>query len=236
MELFFNSFAQKNMDEIEFDDFESKHIQKSKRKKIADEIKFTNGNGDLFSGKIISVKPKVICNCDWLKNIPRSKNKVTLAIGFIRQNRLDYLIEKITEIGIGKIILFASQNGNYFTKNIDRWVKITRQAIKQSLQYYLPEIEVIEKYEQMIEMYKDEQIKLISDQHAPLKLSEYMNLLSDKTYNNIIYTIGPEGGLTKEEIEYAILNGFTNISLGGNRLRAETAAIALGSYLSISTY
>src|SRR5210317_31172 len=105
MELFFNQNTQQETKEIKFDDFESKHILKSKRKKIGDDIQFTNGTGDLFKGTIKSIKSKVICECKWLKNVPLTENTITMAVGFIRPNRLDFLIEKITEIGINKIIL-----------------------------------------------------------------------------------------------------------------------------------
>ena len=228
MELFFNRYALPEKDEIEFDDFESQHILKSKRKRIGNEIHFTNGKGDLFSGTLGAIKPKVICSCNWLKNIPPVKNKITMAVGFIRPNRLDFLIEKITEIGINKIILFGSQNGNYFTDNTERWNKITRQAIKQSLRYHLPEIEVIEKFDLLLEEYKNYDSKFITEQIAETAISE----INIRKSNSTIYLIGPEGGLTSDEINKAKSDGFTEVNLGKYRLRTETAALVFGALLS----
>ena len=232
MELFYNKNAHNNEDEIKFDDFESKHILKSKRKKNGDIIHFTNGKGGLFKGEIKNLKPSVISSCQLVKNIPSAEKNITLAIGFIRPNRLDFLIEKITEIGINKIIIFASENSNYFTSNIDRWNRIMQQAIKQSLRYVLPEIETIKNFEMLIEQSSSFTGKFITDQSAEIGISSITNQIQDKKINNLIYIIGPEGGLTENEISYAISKGFTEVNLGKYRLRTETAALVCGALLN----
>ena len=234
MELFFNNNADKNEDEITFDDFESKHILKSKRKKIGDEIHFTNGKGALFKGEILKSKPRVITNCKLIKHIESIERKITLAVGFIKSNRLDFLIEKITEVGINKIILFSSENCNYYSDNIERFKKITRQAIKQSLRYYLPEIETIKKIDTLVNESSGYNNKYVTDQNAQIGLSEIMNQIKVEKTNNIIYIIGPEGGLSKTEIALAISKGFVNVNLGQHRLRTETAALVFGSYLNVA--
>jgi len=228
MELFFNQKAHRETKEIEFDDFESKHILKSKRKKTGDEIQFTNGTGDLFKGTIKTIKPKIICDCEWLKNYPLCDKTITMAVGFIRPNRLDFLIEKITEIGINKIILFGSQNGNYFTDNTERWKKITRQAIKQSVRYYLPELETIKDFEQLLELCDYYDGKFVTDQNTETAIKD-LELNNNK---NTIYIIGPEGGLTLDEIDKAKSKGFSEVNLGRYRLRTETAALVFGALLS----
>jgi len=228
MELFFNQKAHRETKEIEFDDFESKHILKSKRKKTGDEIQFTNGTGDLFKGTIKTIKPKIICDCEWLKNYPLCDKTITMAVGFIRPNRLDFLIEKITEIGINKIILFGSQNGNYFTDNTERWKKITRQAIKQSVRYYLPELETIKDFEQLLELCDYYDGKFVTDQNTETAIKD-LELNNNKS---TIYIIGPEGGLTLDEIDKAKSKGFSEVNLGRYRLRTETAALVFGALLS----
>jgi len=228
MELFFNQKAHQETKEIEFDDFESKHILKSKRKKTGDEIQFTNGIGDLFKGTIKTIKPKVICDCNWLKNIPIGDKTITMAVGFIRPNRLDFLIEKITEIGINKIFLFGSQNGNYFTDNTERWKKITRQAIKQSVRFYLPEILTIEDFNQLLEMCDSYDGKFVTEQNSETAIKD-IEICNRKS---TIYIIGPEGGLTTDEIDKAKSKGFAEVNLGKYRLRTETAALVFGALLS----
>ena len=228
MELFYNHKAHDNLTEIEFDKFESGHILKSKRKKSGDEILFTNGKGDLFKGLIQKSKPKVKSTCSLVETYPVSEKKITLAIGFIRPNRLDFLIEKITELGIHKIILLSSQNSNYYTNNTERWTKIARQAIKQSLQYHLPSIETLDNFDQLLNLSKEYDGKFLAEQHAETSISE----IEFNRFKNTIYLIGPEGGFTENEIKSANKYGFNSIKLGNYRLRAETAALVFGAIIS----
>jgi len=229
MELFYNKDAKEGF-EVKFDKFESNHILKSMRQKIGDEIYFTNGCGSLFKGIITTIKPEVNTNCTLIKTIPPDTHKIIMAVGFIRQNRLDFLIEKITEIGVHKIVLFASQNSNYYSNNIEKFQKITRQAIKQSQRLYLPEIETINNFEKMISNYSSCKNKFVTDQFAKMSLSEITK--QDIIQNSTIFIIGPEGGLTEDEITFAKSNGYKNILLGKYRLRTETAALVFGSYLN----
>jgi 16S rRNA (uracil1498-N3)-methyltransferase len=228
MELFYHEHADKNASQIIFDDFESSHILKSKRKKTGNEIHFTNGRGDLFKGIISETKPKTKCSCTWINHYPLSNNKFTLAVGFIRPNRLDFLIEKITELGIHKIIIFGSQNSNYFSDNTERWYKIARQAIKQSLRYYLPAIETFNNFDLFLDHCTAYDGKFIAGQNAETFVKE----IDFNRYKNIIYIIGPEGGLTSTENKSANDIGFKSIKLGNYRLRTETAALALGALIS----
>lgn len=228
MELFYNITAKSNSAEIEFDDFETQHILKSKRKKIGDEISFTDGKGILYQGTIQKIKPRVKCTCQKVEEFPEYEKKITLAVGFIRPNRLDFLIEKITELGISKIILYSSQNGNYHTTNTERWIKIARQAIKQSVRFYLPKIETLNNFDLLINDCENYDKRFITDQYASSPISE----LDLTSFKDLIYIIGPEGGLTTKEIEKANKNGIISVKMGNYRLRTETAALAFGAIIS----
>lgn len=230
MEIFFSQNADRESNESEFDEFETRHILKSKRKRIGDELHFTNGRGDLFLGKIKTIKPRVICKSNWITNTPLPKNKIALAVGFIRPNRLDFLVEKITEIGVNEIILFGSKNGNYSTENIARWIKISRQAIKQSVRFHLPKFETVKNFDLLLEKCNTFKGRFITEQNANTAITE----INVKDYNSSVYLIGPEGGLSSDEIKKAISNGFIEVNLGKFRLRSETAAIVFGYYLRVN--
>ena len=136
MELFFTTNEFINSGRAEFDSFESKHITRTLRKSVGDDLYFTDGLGTRFKGKIIQTTPVLKVNCLIDKQFKRQKPLLTLGVGFIKQNRMDFLIEKATELGVDEFFLFAGKNSNYFSDNISRWQKITRQAIKQSLKIF----------------------------------------------------------------------------------------------------
>lgn len=234
MELFFNNNCDKNINEIVFDSFESSHICKSKRKKIGDSINFTDGCGNLYQGQIKQIKPEVVSECKFVEQANFPDREIIMAVGFIRPNRLDFLIEKATEIGINKFILFSSQNSNYYTENIGRWQKITRQAIKQSLRYFLPEIETEKNFKSLIEKQNSADIKIIAEQKSTTNLSGIQTRVNQDHTKRIIFIVGPEGGLNEEEIHLAANAGFETINIGEHRLRTETAALVLSSFFCLN--
>ncbi len=234
MELFFNSNSNKNIKEVVFDSFESSHICKSKRKKIGDTINFTDGNGNLYQGQIKKIKPEVITNCKYVEKFEFPEIEIIMAIGFIRPNRLDFLIEKSTEIGINKFILFSGKHSNYFTENIGRWQKISRQAIKQSLRYFLPQIETEKNFNSLIDNQKNADIKIIAEQNSNTNLSEIQTQIDQNNVKKIIFIVGPEGGLSKNEIDLAANNGYKTTNIGNHRLRTETAALVLSSFFCLN--
>jgi len=234
MELFFTNTINVNQSEAEFDAFESQHILKTMRKNEADVIHFTDGRGRLFQGRIVNTKPilkvhyKIIDQLQWPPPILS-----ILGIGFIRHSRLDYLIEKATELGVNKFYFYKSRYTNYFTKNSNRWEKITRQAIKQSNRLYLPEIHISDDYSEFIKSVSGIKYKFLADQTASKPFKEILASFENRSGDNIIFLIGPEGGLEEEEINLARDHNFLPVSFGEKRLRTETAAISAASYINL---
>ena len=234
MELFFTKEINADLSEAEFDSFESQHILKTMRKSNADSIHFTDGEGRLFQGRIFVTKPILKVQYKLIDQIPwPPPYQSALGIGFIRHSRLDYMIEKATELGINKFYFFNSRFTNYFTENTTRWEKITRQAIKQSNRLYLPEINISNDFSKFLNAVSDIKHKFLANQSASKSLMEVLESLKKEPFEDIIFIIGPEGGLDEEEIKLAENNNFLPVSLGKSRLRTETAAISTASYINL---
>lgn len=234
MELFFTNVINTNQSEAEFDSFESQHILKTMRKSEDDSVHFTDGKGRLFQGRITNTKPilkvryKLVDQLHWP---PPSLSM--LGIGFIRPSRLDFMIEKATELGVNKFYFYASRFTNYFTNNTSRWDKITRQAIKQSNRLYLPEITISSDFSHFLEAVSGVKLKFLADQTASRPVVDILNSLRKKSNEDIIFIIGPEGGFDEKEIKLALDHNFLPVSFGENRLRTETAAIFAASYINL---
>jgi 16S rRNA (uracil1498-N3)-methyltransferase len=234
MELFFTNVIDASQSEAEFDSFESQHILKTMRKREGDPLHFTDGKGKLFQGKITDTKPILKVKFTIVKQLPWPPPSISiLGIGFIRPARMDYLIEKATELGINKFHLFASRFTNYYTENTSRWDKIARQAIKQSHRLYLPEIEISSKFSDFLKTESETANKFLAEQQTSDSLIEVLNSLTKKPNQDIIFIIGPEGGFDEQEIKLAKDHNFMPVSFGKNRLRSETAAISAASYINL---
>lgn len=236
IELFYTKPENISDNEISFDDFEEKHILQTLKKDINDKILVTDGRGNVYQSIIIRKKPRLLVAIKKKEKKPKPEIDISLGIGFIRPNRLDFIFEKATELGVGNFYLFRSQFSNYLSGNFTRYQKIMRQALKQSQRFYLPEINVFDSVQLFIEQTRhfNNKIAAIGSEHP--SLLKNLNKMPIKDNDSVLLAIGPEGGFSEKEIEQLCENNFSPVSLGKNRLRAETAVIAGISVIQLHVY
>jgi len=218
---------------------EVKHIQKVLRLKAGDEIVLFDGLGKEFEGTIIkegrsSVTVKI-------ERILSSKGdslfEVTLAQSLLKGEKMDFLIQKATELGVKEIIPFFSSRSvpllekSRRLKRHLRWEKIAVEASKQCGRGVVPKIDSLRDYPDMLRVASTNSLRLILWEGDGMKLKEVLERSREKT--KIFFVIGPEGGFSQEEVEKARKAGFVTVTLGRRILRAETASLCL---LSIFQY
>ena len=140
MELFYVLPENIDGNYLTLDDFESQHLRTTLRKKEGDEINLTDGCGNHLTGTIRRLKPQVTVNINSKTFYKDNDPVINLGIGFIKPGRLEFVLEKGTELGVKKFHIFRSEYSSYYTDNVKRFEKVTRQAIKQSNRFYMPEI------------------------------------------------------------------------------------------------
>jgi 16S rRNA (uracil1498-N3)-methyltransferase len=223
MQLFYNSEIKKSDLTFFFDKEESKHIVKVLRKKEGDKIFITNGLGYLFESEIIMASEKK-CEVKITKETFQEPNTfyTHIAVAPTKMNdRLEWFLEKATEIGIHEITPIICDHSERKVYKIDRAEKIIQAAMKQSLHYYIPKINEPVSLSQFIK-------SNITGQ----KFIAHCEETDKKTFKNevkrdekITILIGPEGDFSTKEINFAIENKFIPVTLGNTRLRTETAAL-----------
>ena len=162
-----------------------------------------------------------------------SKVKVIIGCSLIKEQKMDYLLQKATELGVSEIIPIISERTIVKVKNdnkMSRWSKILKEASEQSFRNYIPKIHEIIDLKDIINYNAD--IKLVCDTKEMSKNIKKV-LQDNKKSDTILIVVGPEGGLTEKEVDYLKNNGFIGVSLGENILRAETVPLYL---LSIINY
>ena len=221
-ELFFKQDLSENINEFSLKPEESKHILKSLRKKEGDYLTFTNGNGLKFN-TILEKSSSKKCNFRVL-NFDKVNDNENLHIaisGLKSPSRFENFLEKVTEIGVSEISPIICERTVKKNLNIDRCIRILISAMKQSYKFKLPQFNKMQDFNSFMKA-RDEKVKLLAtcEEVEKNKLFESFS----KNQKNLIM-IGPEGDFTKNEIENAINHDFKLVSLGKNRLRAETAGI-----------
>jgi len=202
---------------------ESWHCCKVLRKKEGDLIQLIDGLGNFFEGRLEIVSEKQ-CTAKVLKG-PRSQTKrsyyLHLAIAPTKQiDRIEWMLEKAVEIGLDEISFIQSKNSERSIVKTERLCKIVESAVKQSLQAYLPKVNGLSVFKDILKLPADQ--KLIAHCEAGDKHS--LQSLDFKNKKTLIL-IGPEGDFSHKEIEVATSLNYTAISLGENRLRSETAGL-----------
>ena len=223
MQLFYNSDVKPEDKSFFFDKEESKHIIKVLRKKESDKIFLTNGLGYFFESEIISAFEKKceirITNVQFHE--PTSYH-IHIAVAPTKMNdRLEWFLEKATEIGIHEITPIICDNSERKVYKIDRAEKIVQSAMKQSLQMYLPKINEPISYSQFVKQTIDGQKFIAHCEETERKA--FQNEV--KPNEKVTILIGPEGDFSTKEIKLALENQFIPVTLGNTRLRTETAAL-----------
>jgi 16S rRNA (uracil1498-N3)-methyltransferase len=223
MQLFYNSEIKKSDLTFFFDKEESKHIVKVLRKKEGGKIFITNGLGYLFESEIIMASEKK-CEVKITKETFQEPTAfyTHIAVAPTKMNdRLEWFLEKATEIGIHEITPIICDHSERKVYKIDRAEKIIQAAMKQSLHYYIPKINEPVSLSQFIKSNITGQ-KFIAHCEETDKKSFKNEVKRDE---KITILIGPEGDFSTKEINLAIENHFIPVTLGNTRLRTETAAL-----------
>ena len=223
MQLFYNSSLTKHDLGFTFDREESKHIVKVLRKKESDTIFITNGLGFLFESEIILASEKK-CEVKITKETFQEPDKfyTHIVVAPTKMNdRLEWFLEKATEIGIHEITPIICDHSERKVYKIDRAEKIIQAAMKQSLHYYIPKINEPISFSQFVKSNIDGQ-KFIAHCEETDKKS-FKNEVNKN--NKVTILIGPEGDFSSKEINLTIENNFIPVTLGNTRLRTETAAL-----------
>ncbi|MDP8260045.1 MAG: RsmE family RNA methyltransferase [Candidatus Gygaella obscura] len=224
-------------DKIIIDDSaEIHHIKNVSRFKIKDIISVFDEQGAQYKCFIDSfgtdnIRLKIIAKDQASR---KSNVNLTVCCAIAKGNRFTYTLEKLTELGVGRIIpLMTKRTIPNVTlkkdKKIERWKKIILAACKQSFRKDIPEISLPLSFEDALLLKDEFSLKMIAYKHEesiPLK-----EVLENNSLKNVILFIGPEGDFTSFEITQAKKNDFILVSLGRNTLRVDTASIYSSSVI-----
>ena len=207
------------------------HIKNVFRKEKGDIVRAVDGSNEYLC-EIEEINDKEIK----LKIIEKKADKFSLdieldaGISILKGDKMDLTIQKLTELGINKIIPIAVKRCVVkLDKKKDRWDTIAKEALKQCqgvVPTVVDEIKKIDKlnlkdYDLVLVPYENEEEVFLKDILRNLKVKP----------SKILYVIGAEGGFEKEEIDFLESQGAKIISLGKRILRAETAAIVTGGVI-----
>ena len=201
------------------------HIQNVYRLNIGDELRIIDGEYEYFT-KIIEIsKKEVAVKISEKKEDSYSLNvNIDVAMGILKNDKMNLAIQKLTEIGVNRIIPLKTERVVVkINEKKEKWDVVVREALKQCRGIKFTEITPVKKLAEVDYSKYDKIIFAYENSDESKSLSEII----EKEDKNILYIIGPEGGITQEEVDFLKNNKAIEISLGKRILRAETAAIVV---------
>ena len=212
-------------EEYVLSEIESKHCIRVLRKQHGSNIELINGKGGHFICEIIDPHVKRCkVKIKEKKQHEVSQENIHIAMAIPKSSeRLEWFLEKATELGINTLSLINCRNSERTKINEKRLEKIAISAMKQCKRFHLPKINNPIKFEAFLKLYPKGFI-------GHCYSGEKINAKEIKTIAPFL--IGPEGDFTKDEVKAARDSGYTEIELSRQRLRTETAALTSVFYLA----
>ena len=214
---------------------EAKHCLRVLRRQQGDEIQITNGKGELFTGTLDVMGKKAFVNVTSSEQINKTRDYyLHIAIAPTKNmDRLEWFLEKCTEIGIDEISLLLTSHSERKKIRFDRVEKIVLSAMKQSHQMHLPKCNDLVTYKEFIAQdFSDYQSFICHCEND----FEKQNLKAYPNHKKTLILIGPEGDFSIDEIKQAYDKGLKGLDLGINRLRTETAGIVACQNIQFINY
>lgn len=222
VELYFSTLISIDKSLITLSGDEFHHSVKVMRNKEDQKIFITDGKGLIYTCKIQTLfKDHLDAEIIKINKYDNPLNNITFCLPLLKNpDRFKFTLEKCTEFGITRFIIFNSNRSVAKIKTTDKWNKTLLSAMKQSLRAFLPDISVQNDFKELFDLYGE---KIIFDQKSSKKFDS--NVLKK---NNYLLIFGPEGGFTNEELSFT-----ENVyQLAQNRLRTETAVLKCASLIS----
>ena len=205
------------------------HLTRVMRAKVGEQIEVVN-DGVVYLCQISRFKPLEINVIRRLRENNELPNKVILIASLLKGEKMDFVLQKATELGVDEIVLLETSRTIVKFKKDDRQVKLERfnkilkEAAEQSKRNQIPHLYRIINFDGLHDV--EANIKLIAyEQEAGSSNSFNKCVESIKPGQNIAILIGPEGGFSEHEVLIATKLGYKKVSLGRRILRAETASL-----------
>ena len=213
------------------------HISRVMRNKVKDRIEVC-ANSKAYIVEITSISSDSV-TFDIVEEIvtkTSKKPKITLIQGLAKGDKLDDIIKHSTELGVDTIILLQMKRSivkfesNKLESKLIRFNKIAKEAAEQAHRNSIPEVMILSD---LNNLNFDKAFKLLLDEEEAKKIDGRMlSSISFDGYEEVVFIIGPEGGIDEKERVLYTNNGFIPISIGDNILRTETASLAFLAMLN----
>lgn len=213
---------------------EAKHAVSVRRMTAGEAIAVSDGSRIKIRGRVSKVQKETLdISVESVNELAAPTRQLFLVQALAKGDRDELAIQACTELGIFGVIPWQADRSisvwksEKKQKGQTRWQAIVTEAAKQSLRAFIPRVQEVQDSQELIQALKGFDQVLILDPEAALSITE----LTPSAVGKIALVVGPEGGISEQELESFSKAGFSSVHLGGGVLRTSTAGMAAVSYL-----
>jgi 16S rRNA (uracil1498-N3)-methyltransferase len=206
---------------------EGRHAATVKRIRAGEQVVLTDGAGTSATCSVTEAsKSSLVLEIEATRFIERATPSITVVQALPKGDRGELAVEMLTEIDVDRIVPWAAARsvavwkGERAAKGMAKWQATARTAAKQARRSWLPEIDELATTEDVVALIAAADLAVVLHEDAELPLAE----VSLDAATSIVVIVGPEGGISEEELE--VFSGARTVRLGSSVLRTSTAGVA----------
>lgn len=217
---------------------EAHHAVAVRRMLVGDQVVLTDGNGGRVLGEITETgKRRLEVSVLDATAVAAPQPGITVVQALPKGDRGERAVEMLTEIGCARIVPWAAQRcvavwrGDRIAKGLSKWRLTAREAAKQARRVWFPEVVGLAQTPTVVELVAEADLAVVLHEESARSMAQ----VSVPASGSIVVVVGPEGGLTSDEVEALTTAGAIEVRLGAEVLRTSTAGVAAVAALLCGT-
>ena len=220
--------------EVTVEGDEAHHAVAVRRLRVGEHVVLTDGAGTSVRGAVASTGKRVFAVVaeDVLRHEP-PEPEVVVVQAIPKGDRGELAVEVLTEVGVARIVPWAAARsvavwkGERAAKSLGRWRSTAREAAKQARRAWFPEVAEMASTDAVVELVGAADLAVVLHEEATSSLAA----VDVPVAGRVVVVVGPEGGLTDDEVASLVAAGAVSVRLGAEVLRTSTAGLAAVSAL-----
>lgn len=214
---------------VELDGDEARHAVVVRRIRVGEQVALTDGAGATAVCTVAAMsKSSLTASVLEIASAPREAPRIVVVQAIPKGDRGELAVEMLTEVGVDVVIPWAASRsvavwrGDRAEKSLAKWRKTAREAAKQSRRAWFPEVGPMASTSDVVALLRDAAMSVVLHEAARVTLAG----LDVPAEGDVVVVVGPEGGISDEELEQFRAVGAESLRLGQSVLRTSTAGVA----------